>query len=666
MKRPELLNKDPWLEGFSEIINRRFKQYQDRKSDLIKRYGSLKDFASAYQFYGLHREAGGWIFREYAPNATKIFLIGDFSNWEERDEYALKSIDFGNWEVQLDHALLKHGDLFKMKVHWNGGSGERIPAYVTRVVQDDETKIFSAQVWEPEQKYELKRPHVGLGNKSPFIYEAHIGMGTEEEKVGSYSEFMEKVLPRIKGLGYNVIQFMAIQEHPYYGSFGYHVSNFFASSSRFGTPEELKALIDAAHEMGISVIMDIVHSHAVKNEAEGIGNLDGSGYLYFHDGDRREHPAWDSLCFNYGSEETLKFLMSNCRYWIDEMGFDGYRFDGVTSMIYYNHGLEIAFTSYDDYYNGGQDEHALVYLALANEVIHDVFPGAITVAEEMSGLPGLAYNVNEGGYGFDFRLAMGIPDFWIKMIKEQADENWNVGLMFHELSNHRAEERTINYVESHDQALVGDKTILFRLVDKDMYWHMHKGSESLVVERGMALHKMIRLITASTISGGYLNFMGNEFGHPEWIDFPREGNNWSYKYARRQWNLVDNPDLRFEWLNEFDKDLISMLAAEDDFDKSFAGVHACNEGDQVLIYQRKDLVFAFNFNPTRSYSDYGIKVESGKYKIVLNSDSKKYGGFGNVDENILYYTSGSGDENDSKHWLRLYLPARTAFVLRKL
>ena len=177
-------------------------------------------------------------------------------------------------------------------------------------------------------------------------------MATEEEKVGSYNEFRENILPRIKEDGYNAIQIMAIQEHPYYGSFGYHVSSFFAPSSRNGTPEELRELIDKAHELGLAVIMDIVHSHAVKNEIEGIARMDGSYDLYFHgDPGRRYHSAWDSLCFDYGKDEVLHFLLSNCKYWMDEFRFDGFRFDGVTSMIYMSHGLGESFTDYGDYYS---------------------------------------------------------------------------------------------------------------------------------------------------------------------------------------------------------------------------------------------------------------------------------------------------------------------------
>lgn len=665
MRIPGLLTIDPWLEPFSEHILRRLQKVNTLRENLVQKFGSLYECASWHTFFGLHATPRGWVFREYAPNATRIFLVGTCNGWQKSEGYELKLMGSGIWELHLPTAALAHGDLYKLLVEWPGGEAERLPAFATRVVQDEKTFIFSAQVWSPTNPYRFKAKKPTLNGKPAFIYECHIGMATEEYKVGSYNEFRENVLPRIIAVGYNVIQFMAIQEHPYYGSFGYHVSNFFAISSRYGTPDELAELIDAAHAAGIMVIMDVVHSHAVKNENEGIAKLDGSGKLYFHeDVNRREHPAWDSLCFDYGKEETLRFLLSNCRYWIEQVGFDGFRFDGVTSMLYFDHGLGKAFTSYSDYYDGGQDEDAIAYMALANELIHEIEPHAITIAEEMSGLPGLAYSVAEGGLGFDYRLAMGIPDYWIKIIKELNDEQWNVGAIFHELTNHRAEEKTINYAESHDQALVGDKTIVFRLIDKEMYWHMQKDDPNLTVDRGIALHKMIRLITASTINGGYLNFMGNEFGHPEWIDFPREGNNWSYHYARRQWSLVDNTNLRFSFLNGFDSDMVQLLSNENDFEKAYTGVLSMNETDQVVIFQRKNLIFVFNFNPSQSFTNYGIRVEPGKYSVVLNTDSGRYGGFERIDETMAYHTSPP-PHVEKTHWLRLYLPSRTAFVLKR-
>ena len=529
------------------------------------------------------------------------------------------------------------------------------------------THIFAAQVWSPEQTYQWRTRRFKPRRDPLLIYECHIGMAQEQESVGTYDEFRTQVLPRIIDLGYNAIQIMAIQEHPYYGSFGYHVSSFYAASSRFGTPEELKHLIDDAHQAGIAVIMDIVHSHAVKNEIEGLGRFDGTGNQYFYGDNRREHPAWDSLCFDYGKDNVLNFLLSNCRYWLEEYHFDGFRFDGVTSMLYYNHGLGQAFGSYGDYYDGGEDTNAITYLTLANLLIHEVNRNAITIAEEMSGMPGLARPFKDGGIGFDYRMAMGIPDYWIKMIKERKDEDWRPTSIFWELTNRRADERTISYAESHDQALVGDKTIIFRLIDKEMYWHMMDGDHDGTVERGMALHKMIRLVTASTINGGYLNFMGNEWGHPEWIDFPREGNGWSHKYARRQWSLADRDDLKYKYLNNWDHDMIHLLGSTPGFESQPIVKLWDKDDDQVLAFMRGDLVFVFNFNPTQSFSDYGFLAPEGEYAGVMDSDNARYGGYDNIDEATHHLTQADPLYAD-KHlgWLKLYIPARTALVLRKI
>ena len=660
-----IIKHDPWLAPYADAINGRHKDAVKKELELVGTKGNLVDFANAHKYFGLQKTKTGWVFREWAPNATEIYLMGSFTDWHEDEDYKLTRLDGGVWEINLPQKALKHGDLYKLIVKWDGGYGERIPAYSTRTVQDENTYIFSAQVWDPARKYKFKIDNFKPQTNPLLIYECHIGMAQNKEGVGTYNEFREKVLPRIVKDGYNAIQIMAIQEHPYYGSFGYHVSGFYAASSRFGTPEELKALIDEAHANGIAVIMDIVHSHAVKNEVEGLGRFDGSYNQYFYGDNRREHPAWDSLCFDYGKNEVLHFLLSNCKFWLEEYKFDGFRFDGVTSMLYYNHGLGQAFSSYDDYYNGGQDTNAITYLSLANKLIHKVNPHAITIAEEMSGMPGLANKFSDGGIGFDYRMAMGIPDFWIKTIKEKKDEDWKPGAIFWELTNRRADEKTINYAESHDQALVGDKTIIFRLIDSEMYWHMMVGDNNYTVDRGIALHKMIRLVTLATINGGYLNFMGNEFGHPEWIDFPRQGNGWSYKYARRQWDLVDREDLKYKFLGKFDEDIINLVRKSKNFQASPVEKLWDKDDDQILVFKRKDLVFVFNFNPTQSFTDYGFLAPVGEYTHVLNSDEPKYGGYGNIDVKVNHFTQH--DELYAEHglgWLKLYIPARSVQVLK--
>lgn len=663
MKLPQLIRNDSGLEPFASVITERMNIARQKEAELLKN-GSLVDFASGHLWFGLHKTTQGWVIRDWAPNATRIYMVGDFNDWQETEDYRLRALGNGDWELILEEDKLRHGQLYAFSVYWIGGNGKRIPAWCKRVVQDDHTKLFSAQVWDHEKDFEWQHPDYIRADEAPLIYESHIGMAGEEERVHTYNEFREHVLPRIKAAGYNTVQLMAIPEHPYYGSFGYHVSSFFAPSSRFGTPEELKQLIDEAHGMGLAVIIDLVHSHAVKNEEEGLGKYDGTRFQFFHDGPRGEHPAWDSFCFNYGKDEVLHFLLSNIRYWLEDFKFDGFRFDGVTSMLYFDHGLGKAFTQYADYFDGGVDQEAVSYFYLSNKLIHELKPKALSIAEEVSGMPGLATPIDMGGYGFDYRMAMGVPDFWIKLIKEVPDEHWDMGQLFYELTAKRLDEKVVSYAESHDQALVGDKTLIFRLMDKEMYFSMRKDQPNLIVDRGMALHKMMRLATVTTAGGAYLNFMGNEFGHPEWIDFPREGNGWSYKHARRQWNLADNPDLRYHWLGDFDREMMQWVRQSCLLETPEVVWHFDNKEDQILSYSRGEFLMVFNFNPTRSFTDYGIPLEPSKYRILFHTDAGCFGGQDRVDKQMTYYTRPAGSLG-SQHYLNLYLPARTGLVLKK-
>ena len=645
---------DPYLEPFEEAIEARHKRIMDAR-DQFSVDGSLSEGLNNHLYYGLHRtDDGGWVFREWAPHANRIYLIGEFNNWKRTSAYALSPTGSGNWEIKLPEMFLHHGELYKLFIEWPGGGGERLPSYVRRVVQDPVTKVFSAQVWDPAVPYVWKnegpgpRPH-------PLIYECHIGMSSEEEKVATFEEFRVNVLPHVHALGYDTIQVMALQEHPYYGSFGYQVSNFYALSSRFGTPEEFKHLVDDAHGMGIAVVMDIVHSHSVDNEAEGLGLFDGRDDLYFYSGPQGHHPAWGSRCFDYGKNETKYFLLSNCKFWMQEYHLDGFRFDGVTSMLYWDHGLGKDFVGYDNYFNAGVDENAVTYLALAAMLVKEINPDAITIAEDMSGMAGLAAPFEAGGLGFDFRMAMGIADHWIKWIKEKTDEQWSMGEIWWELTNKRSDEKTISYAECHDQALVGDKTLIFRLIDKEMYTSMNMDSKNLVVDRGIALHKMIRLVTLATAGDGYLTFMGNEFGHPEWIDFPREGNGWSYKYARRQWSLCKPDYLRYKYLMNFDSDMIHLFREENLLD-SKPELIVADEEKKVLIFRRKNFIFAFNFNPSESFFGYAFDAPAGEWKLELDSDEKRYDGFERLKEGELHKSDGK---------LTVYLTSRCALVFRK-
>jgi 1,4-alpha-glucan branching enzyme len=657
-----LLESDPNLCPHAAQIRRRLCRIHDLKERLAGGK-ALADFAQGHRYFGLHKTKDGWVFREWAPNASEIFWVGTPTDWQPKSAFALRRITSnGVWELVLPGQALTHGDLYRLRVRWDGGEGDRIPAYARRVVQDPQTLIFNAQVWDPPP-YRWRHPTPPGSPCPPLIYEVHIGMAQQEGKVGTYREFTEKILPRVARSGYNILQMMAIQEHPYYASFGYHVSSFFAASSRFGTPEDLKELVDRAHGAGLRVIMDLVHSHAVANEVEGLSRFDGTLDQYFHDGPRGFHAAWGSRCFNYAKPEVLHFLLSNCRFWLDEFHFDGFRFDGITSMLYFDHGLGKAFVSYDDYFNDNVDEDALCYLALANRVIHAVRPDALTIAEDISGMPSLASPAEKGGIGFDYRLAMGIPDYWIKLVKDYRDEDWPMGHLWYELNNRRRDEKTISYAESHDQALVGDKTLMFRLADAAMYHHMREKDDHWVIDRAMALHKMIRLITLACAGHGYQTFMGNEFGHPEWIDFPRPGNGWSYHYARRQWHLVDDPGLKYKYLERWDRTMIALVKAFAVLEDPWPRLLHEHEAHKVIVFARGPLTFAFNFHPTASYPDYGFHAPPGKYILICDSDESVYGGHARLTGGHVHFTLPCKENGDLRNLLRLYLPSRAALVL---
>lgn len=659
----KIVDNDNWLSPVADEVQKRYDRYRNRLETIEKQYGSLDRFASAHEFFGFHydRIRRGWWYREYAPAAHYLSLYGDFNGWNKY-ENPLENVGNGIWELFLPDSEYKtklvHGSLMKVLVQSSIGEQERIPIYITRVVQDENTKDFSAQFWNPEKQYVFENQSPRIDDEPLLIYESHVGMAQEKEGVGTYNEFIANVLPRVKAGGYNAVQLMAIAEHPYYGSFGYHVSNFFAASSRFGTPEELKKLVDTAHGMGLLVIMDLVHSHTVKNVREGINLFDGTEYQYLKPGMDGIHPQWDSKLFDYGKTATLQLLLSNVKYWLDEYHFDGYRFDGVTSMLYKNHGIGETFDNPWKYFGDSVDNDAVTYLQLANKLIHDIDNQNVTIAEDVSGMPGICAHIEDGGMGFDYRLGMGLPDFWIKVLKDQSDEQWNMHEFFFTMTNRLYDVKTVAYAESHDQALVGDKTLAFRLMDKEMYFAMSKDQQNLIIDRGIALHKMIRFFTITLGGDAWLNFMGNEFGHPEWIDFPRHDNGWSYKYAKRQWSLADNECLKYQWLGDFDKAMLDFVKKTKVMQSAPAWLLNVDEDNKTIVFERNNLIFVFNWGQ-KSLPGYIINVkQTGDYEIVFSTDEKRFGGFENIDESAVFPSEKNGDAVTMK----IYNVARTAAV----
>ncbi len=669
-ERLKIVKDDPWLEPVEGELEYRRKLYLDALKEIEEASESIADYADGYLYFGFQRdeEAHGWWFREWLPGAWEVFLFGDFNGWERRSLPLARGAD-GVWSIFLYDGDwgrgLKHGSLYKILVHGENGWHERIPAYARRVVQDDATKNFTAQFWNPEP-FDWTGDCFDIGNlPTLYIYESHVGMAVEQERVGSYAEFARDVLPRIKRAGYNTVQLMGVAEHPYYGSFGYHVSSFFAPSSRFGTPEELKALIRSAHALDLAVVMDLVHAHYVKNLNEGLNGLDGTDCQYSPSGEEGYQPYWDSKLFDYGKPQVRHFLLSNIKYWLDEFRFDGFRFDGVTSMIYRHHGYT-EFDSRGKYFGPDVNRAALTYLTLANTLVHEVRPSAVTIAEDVSGMPGMCIPVGDGGVGFDYRLGMAVPDFWIRMLKDVPDEDWNIWDIWNILTDRLPAVRTVAYAESHDQAMVGDQTIAFRLMDKEMYTGMACGVRNIVVERGIALHKMIRLVTIALGGQAYLNFMGNEFGHPEWIDFPREGNGWSYKYARRQWSLADDAGLRYAQLGLFDRDMLDMVERDGIMRSGYAYNHLMDTAAKTMVFSHGCVLFVFNWHPSLSIADYMVPVpEAGRYRIILSTDDLRYGGQGRNDRSVAHFSFPvTDDEGVTRHYIKVYNICRTAVVYK--
>ena len=655
-----IIELNPQLLPYADHIENRMSLYHSTKQSLLTECKTLHEFANAHQYFGFHRVEGGWYYREWAPEAHQLYLTGDFNNWD-RTSHPMTRLEGGTWIIFLSgENALWEGCRVKVVVESKIGTLDRIPLYARRVVQDKKTTSWCCEIVDPAKKFKWSDEDF-KGDDNLLIYEAHIGMSQEEGKVATYREFTDNVLPRIKKAGYNTIQLMAIMEHPYYGSFGYQVSNFYAASSWFGTPSDLKRLVNKAHRMGIRVLLDLVHSHAVKNFNEGINMFDGSVWQFFHDGMKGEHPAWGTKCFHYGHHGVIHFLLSNLKFWMDEYHFDGFRFDGITSMLYHDHGLGVSFDSNDKYFSDNTHTEAITYLQLANELIREVNPNAITVAEDMSGMPGMCLPIEDGGIGFDYRLGMGLPDMWIRTVKEKNDELWSVGKMWGEMCLRRPGENTVSYVESHDQALVGDKTMIFRLADAAMYTDMDKTCHNPIIDRATALHKMIRLFTIASGGEAYLNFMGNEFGHPEWIDFPREGNDWSFQYCRRQWSLVDNDELKYQNLGAFDHDMIKMVKKHHIFNQRMADLQLIHEDNKIIAFYRNGLLFAFNFHPYTSQTSIRVPIpQNANYTVEMSSDDEQYGGW-----NRIEHMKHPAKHENGTNFIELYLPAHTAIILKE-
>ena len=628
-----LMERDPSLNPWAGDIRMHLDRYNERRWRLAGD-GSLSEFANGYHYFGFHRTDEGWAFREWLPGADAVWLTGDFNNWQR---YACPLIPIGNgvWEVRLrGQDALKHGQMVKLIVGRQGASFERVPAYIHRCVKDHIGGALCGEIWMPGQPFQwtdgdffrFKRP------RSPMIYEAHVGMAQEHGRVGSFREFADETLGWVQYAGYNTVLLMAVQEDPDYASMGRRVANFFAPSHRFGTPEDLKYLVNKAHELDISVLMEVCCCWASPNVGEGLSQQDGTDWQYFLTGPRGWHPKHGTRLFDYGRDDVLHFLLSNLKYWMEEYHFDGFRFDGVTSMLYENHGMS-AFDRPDAYFSMNTNVDARIFLMLANELIHGFNDKAMTIAEEDSGFPGMCLPLEYGGVGFDYRQDEGVQALWAALIRDQRQQDWDMSRLWATLTAGRPGEMRLCSPEPRERSLMA------RMAGEALETGMGKEDKDPEVDRAADMQKAIRLLTCALSGNGFLTFMGNEFGHPDRVDFPRAENRFSGLNARRRWSLVNDWSLKYEWLANFDRAMTFLF-------NRFA-IHCAGDPERLLIDDEKKLIafsrggmlFVFNLHPTQDARRVFINAGSGAYRAALTTDEWPFGGRERVSKEAAFRTS---------------------------
>ena len=663
--------EDVELLSYAHFFLQRAHRWGTELDRIRHEHGSLAHYADLHRRWGVHRqEDGGWLLHEYMPQAEKLWLTTDKINFQRWAHHAFQPVGDGWWRLDLPPEALEHGTYMELRVMAPGveGAVRRVPACAQWVEQDKLTPTqWCARLWNPPQPYEWQHARPEAPLPFPRIYEAHVGMAIpalehrhgqwlprHPKSVGSFRLFAEEVLPRIARAGYTAVQLMGVPEHPLYKSFGYQVSSYFAPTSRCGTPDDFRLLVDTAHGLGLRVILDIPHSHSCPNTEQGMARYDGSPYLF-----AAKDNQWGTASFDYGQKMTRRLLLSNCHYWMEEYRVDGFRFDAVGNMIYVDHGFGDDFSHVGRCFhteNGEPrgDEDGILYLALANTLIHELSAPALSIAEEFSGMPGMTSPPEHGGLGFDYRFAMGVPDYWAKFIKGQ-EEGLELGQLWHEMTNHRPYERTINYVECHDQSINGKDAMIWRLMGDEMYTGMALPQQSWNISRGLALYKLMRLITLSTAHCGYLSFMGAEFGHPEWLD--------DEEHAHRQWHLADAPDLKYHQLAAFDRHTLHLLAERHLADMAHSPLlRLLHEEHRLLVFERGTLLLAFNFHELHSQTALDVWVTPGKYVEADSSDAPAYGGHGNAHNPGLEHFSDP-DSGVHEQRITLYVPPLTALVL---
>ncbi|KAG8075748.1 hypothetical protein GUJ93_ZPchr0006g43795 [Zizania palustris] len=555
---------------------------------------------------------------------------------------------------------ISHKDKYRLYFNTPDGALERIPAWATYVLPDVRGKQSYAVHWEPPPeeiyKWRFERPKV---KGSLRIYECHVGISGSEQKISSFQEFTSNVLPHIKDAGYNAIQLIGIVEHKDYSSVGYKVTNYFAVSSRFGTPEDFKKLVDEAHGLEMVVLLDIVHSYASADELVGLSLFDGSNDCYFHTGKRGHHKYWGTRMFKYDDVDVLHFLFSNLNWWVTEYHIDGFQFHSLSSMLYTHNGFSTFTGAMEEYCNQYVDKDALIYLILANEMLHELHPDIITIAEDATFYPGLCEPTTQGGLGFDYWVNLSIPEMWLWHLENVPGQEWSMNKIMKVLISKNC--NMLSYVENHNQSISGRKSFA------EIILHKEKCSNNSVSDDGIfracSLLKIIKLLTFSTSGGAYLNFIGNEFAHPKRIEFPMSGNDYSFGLANRQWELLEKGVHKH--IFNFDKDLMSLDGKERLILRGSPNIHHCDDTSMFISFTRGPFLFVFNFNPDATSGLYSVGVdEAGEYQLILNTDETKYGGRGELKSNQYMKRTSDNRVGGCRNSLELALPSRSAHVYK--
>lgn len=592
-------------------------------------------------------------FAVYAPNASSISIIGDFNYWDGRC-HPMQKMDNGCWTIFIPG--IKTGQKYKYEVKDPVGNrlphkadpygfyAEQYPSHAS-IVHDHRQYQWHDQEWIDS--------HVDDKRFAPMsIYEVHMGSWRHKMEEGgisrslTYLEMIEHLVPYVKEMGYTHIEFLPVSEHPFTGSWGYQPVGMFAPTSRYGSPDEFKALVDACHQNGIGVIVDWVPAH-FPDDSHGLARFDGTHLYEYADPRKGWHPDWNSCIYDFGRDHVRQFLVANALFWLEHFHVDGLRVDAVASMLYLDYSRKDGewIPNVD---GGNHNYEAISLLRWFNEEVYKRFPQAMTIAEESTAFPGVSRPTFDGGLGFGFKWNMGwMHDSLHYMQKDTAYRKFHHGEMSFSMIYAYDENFVLSL--SHDEVVHGKNSILYKMPGDE--W-----------QQAANLRAYYCFMYAHP--GKKLNFMGNEFG---------QSYEWNHDTSL-SWHLLEFP--RHEGLQRLVKDLNHLYCAHPalyELDVSSDGFEWIEHNDaeqSVFAFARKakesneQVVVLCNFTPIpREHYRIGVNAP-GRYKVLLNSDSEYYWG-SNYDVGEVF-TAEAVNSHGREHSIVVNIPPLAALFLQKV